>query len=290
MAQTLGDLEIIIVDDGSSDRTAAIAFRLAREDRRVHLLHHAPGRGVSAARNTAIAAAQGDWLAILDADDWFAPDRLGCLIADAEARSLDVVIDNLEMIDSSTGTSLGHAFPFEWMAPRQPVSMSFLVEHDIPGRQAMGFGYCKPVVRRATFTENVGGYHEGIRCAEDALVLQKLLFSGARVGTIERPMYFYSVDPHSSSNRPGVNIDVAKVNRLIMADAKRIDPGMLSLLNDRRVIIEYDALRKAVIQRYLGETMYFLWHIPKLGLALQLAGGARRRLGRKAGSIRSGQR
>lgn len=75
-AQTLADWEMIIVDDGSSDATATVAEALARTEPRLQVIGHARGQGAAAARNTALKAAQGRYIAFLDADDAWRPDKL----------------------------------------------------------------------------------------------------------------------------------------------------------------------------------------------------------------------
>src|SRR5262244_3982317 len=62
-------VEVVVVDDGSSDHTAKIVSAVAEDDPRVTLLRHQSRRGASAARNTAIEIARGAWIAVLDADD-----------------------------------------------------------------------------------------------------------------------------------------------------------------------------------------------------------------------------
>src|SRR5262249_3226700 len=68
LGQTYTPLELVVVDDGSTDRTGAIVSALTASDPRVHLIHQT-NSGVAAARNRAIAAARGEFIAPLDADD-----------------------------------------------------------------------------------------------------------------------------------------------------------------------------------------------------------------------------
>lgn len=83
LAQRDVDLEVIIVDDGSSAGAAEV-YRTLDSDR-VHVLRHEQPRRPAAARNTGIEAAQGEWIAFLDDDDLWAPDKLRCQIDVARA-------------------------------------------------------------------------------------------------------------------------------------------------------------------------------------------------------------
>ena len=79
-AQTFGDYELIVVDDASTDRTWDY-LEAEWDQAPVRLLRHAENRGVSAARNTAIRAARGEWIALLDSDDEWAPEKLATQLA-----------------------------------------------------------------------------------------------------------------------------------------------------------------------------------------------------------------
>ena len=72
LLQTYAACELIIVDDGSTDCTASVVTEFG--DRITYI--HQPNAGVSAARNAGAERAGSDWLAFLDADDWYYPDRL----------------------------------------------------------------------------------------------------------------------------------------------------------------------------------------------------------------------
>jgi glycosyltransferase involved in cell wall biosynthesis len=76
--QTLQDVEVLVVDDGSQDRSVEIVEEIARRDSRVHLLRHPGGAnlGVSRTRRLGITEASGDYIAFLDADDAFTPTKL----------------------------------------------------------------------------------------------------------------------------------------------------------------------------------------------------------------------
>lgn len=85
-AQSFPDWEAVIVDDGSTDVTPALADRLAAEDARLHVIHQ-PNGGVSVARNRGLAAAKGDWIVWLDADDSYVDGALRRLAILVDAHS-----------------------------------------------------------------------------------------------------------------------------------------------------------------------------------------------------------
>jgi teichuronic acid biosynthesis glycosyltransferase TuaG len=75
--QTFKDFEVIIVDDCSRDGTRAICEALAIEDSRIRILFNEVNKGVAASRNRGISEARGEWVAFLDSDDLWYPNKLG---------------------------------------------------------------------------------------------------------------------------------------------------------------------------------------------------------------------
>jgi glycosyltransferase involved in cell wall biosynthesis len=85
LAQTFTNWELLVVDDGSSDETPAIAGGYAARDARIHLIRQ-PNQGVTAARNSALRRARGRYVAFLDSDDLWLPEKLARQVASFEAH------------------------------------------------------------------------------------------------------------------------------------------------------------------------------------------------------------
>lgn len=83
LSQSLAPLEIIVVDDASTDDTASIVADIARDHRTVRLIQMPLNRGAAAARNVGLENCSSDWIAILDSDDRYLPQRLAYLVAAA---------------------------------------------------------------------------------------------------------------------------------------------------------------------------------------------------------------
>jgi glycosyl transferase family 2 len=110
VAQREVDLEVVVVDDGSADGTGATVAGL--RDDRVRLVRHERPRGVSAARNRGIAEARGSWVAFLDDDDLWAPDKLACQLAAASSAGAGWAYAGAVEVDAAGRLLGGHPPPF----------------------------------------------------------------------------------------------------------------------------------------------------------------------------------
>lgn len=97
--QDYRELELIVIDDGSTDDTASVVQKLAQKDGRIRLLRQENG-GVSAARNAGLAAAKGDFISFLDGDDLWEKDTLSRLMARQEETGADFVYGRTEEVFS----------------------------------------------------------------------------------------------------------------------------------------------------------------------------------------------
>ena len=99
-AQTHGDWELLLVDDGSSDGSAPLMREAAAADPRVRVFFHARNRGVAAARNTGLSEARGTLVAFLDSDDLWEPDKLAQQVACLRAGDAALVCTRYVHVDA----------------------------------------------------------------------------------------------------------------------------------------------------------------------------------------------
>lgn len=103
--QTLRDIEIILIDDGSSDGSVNILEEYAAKDSRIRILHQTEqSDGAALARNMGVREAQGEFVSILDADDFFEPDMLEKAYRKARDTGAEIVIYDGDIYDEAVGT------------------------------------------------------------------------------------------------------------------------------------------------------------------------------------------
>jgi len=177
-AQTLGDWEMIVIDDGSSDGSPAIIEAIG--DRRVRVLRQA-NAGPSAARNTGIAAARGGYIAFLDADDLALPHRLAAQAAVLDADpELAAVASGYEWIDED-GAILPAAHSWQY-----PFDLNTLRD----------WLFDCPLVPSATMIRRdawaaVGGFKESLRGGEDWHFWMRVLLSRRRMAWLKEVVAHY---------------------------------------------------------------------------------------------------
>jgi succinoglycan biosynthesis protein ExoO len=210
--QTLADLELIVVDDRSSDDSLAVIAAAVAGDPRVRVLVQDRNGGPGAARNRALEAAGGRWIAIFDSDDLMTPDRLERLVARGEAEAADIVVDNLLLFSEEQPEGAAFLAGAAWAAPR------WLDAGDLVGSSRLyaagpDLGFLKPVFR-ATALQGVR-YRTDMRIGEDYNLLLRLLLAGGRMRLEPQPLYRYRKHGASTSHR----LTPEHVQQMIAVDA-----------------------------------------------------------------------
>jgi len=198
LKQSVWPLEVIIVDDASRDASLAEAHRIAECDSRVRVIALPENRGKSHAMNRAIAEARGRWIAVLDADDSYADDRLAILLGAAESRGADLAADNQSLLDAGAGRVVGSAFAED--RPDGPLTRGeFIAGCD--AHAPFNYGMLKPIVR-ACFVRRTGlRYRESARLSEDFLWLVEFFAARGTAVLVSRPLYEWTQAFGSVSRR-----------------------------------------------------------------------------------------
>jgi succinoglycan biosynthesis protein ExoO len=212
--QSLSQLELIVVDDASTDDSLAVIGEAANGDPRVIVLVQPHNGGPGAARNRALEQARGRWVAIADSDDELDPHRLACLVRRAERDGAQVVVDNMEVF-SDAGAFAPHPFlpPAAFAAPRW-IGLADFIAAGVMYGSGPDLGFLKPVIS----AKALAGlrYDESLRIGEDYDLIVRLLAAGGRMRFEPQALYRYRKHAASISHR----LDPERVRAMLAAQAR----------------------------------------------------------------------
>jgi len=249
--QTLGALELIVVDDASTDASVAVVEAAAALDPRVRLIVQPGNAGPGAARNRALAEARGRFVAVFDSDDLMAPDRLARLVRRAEADGTEMVADNLLAFeDGAAGAGRpflpGKAFP----APRW-ITLADVIASSRMYARSPGLGYLKPLVRAEAWRAAGARYDETLRIGEDYDLLLRLLAKGLRLRF--EPACLYRYRRHAASISHSLKREqveaMLRADAAFVAEANDLPPAVRKAQAARRRSLERALAYDEVIQR-----------------------------------------
>jgi succinoglycan biosynthesis protein ExoO len=199
LAQVDVSLEVIVVDDCSSDGTRELALRCRDRDDRVKLIVQPANGGPAAARNAGFDAATGRWIAVLDADDTIHPQRLERMIARAEAMDARIVVDNIDVVPLEGGDPAA-MFSRADLEARKTLELADFIESNIIFESTFNFGYMKPIFRRDFLNEHRLRFDENLRIGEDYILLASAIASGGICAIEPEAGYVYHLR-HGSISR-----------------------------------------------------------------------------------------
>lgn len=178
--------EVIIVDDGSSDGTRALAEDFADEDLRVSVLHQ-ENAGVSVARNKGMVKASYPWLAFVDADDIIPDGSFGALLETAERYSADMTYGNFSVLRD--GKIVSWSDEFAAFVPGVIPARNIVASLANTGRNTVS-GSCCRVLFRASFVRRTRQqFPEGIAMSEDYYFILGCLMKDPTVAYVDHTVY-----------------------------------------------------------------------------------------------------
>jgi succinoglycan biosynthesis protein ExoO len=245
-AQTLAACEVIVIDDASTDDTCAVVHQMQATHPEIVLHRNQRHIGAGASRNIGILKARGDWLAFLDADDWFAPTRLQRLTDLGDGTGANIVADNLYFT-----LGPGH-LPLRTLIAICDGNPSMIDLDAFLRRDRLvtigNLGLLKPIFRR-DFLKGVGiGYDEdpAIKIGEDSLFYIRCLMTGERILLTDEALYFYR--RHSAALTNAMTIDSVRVlvdkrreliARLRADSSPSLAEAIAQTLSDQHLIVAY---------------------------------------------------
>src|SRR5579862_6053658 len=225
--QTVRDLEVIVVDDGSNDRSYEIATSAAATDTRIKVIRQ-HNQGVGAARNAGLAIATGTYVNFLDADDVFSPDKLSLqgAVLDENPR-IDCVLCDGRAIDADGRVVMEHL-----VDPRRLVGPVALFDLFFAGGQ---FPPLIPLIRRSVAIA-VGGFDidRAVAGWADTAFWLKVGLTGARHHFLSERLCEYRIHAASmSANHEAMEQAAERVYAQLLRDRPEESARALRLLQGR---------------------------------------------------------
>lgn len=196
--QTLAAIEIVVVDDGSTDATPEIIRRHAGQDPRV-IPVRGHGRGLAAVRNLSMTAAAAPYAAVLDSDDILHPRHIENLLDLAERTGADLAASNM-IAFSEEGVPNRFATGAAWERERL-IGHEFFVRAGRLEAEGASLGYFKPLFRLGALERFGLTYDLRLRIGEDWDLVERALAAGLRYAYRPEPTYHYRRHIASTSFR-----------------------------------------------------------------------------------------
>lgn len=192
-SQTYTNFELLVVNDCSKDRTVELVKDIVAKDSRVRLISNVKNSGVSYTRKHGLEEAKGDWIAILDSDDAWEPEKLEKQIVLQRRTNADLLFTGSAFMDSE-----GH--PIDWClhAPKEVTYRQLLKQNVLSSSSAL--------VRKELYAKY---YAIGDGMHEDFAIWLSILKEGKKAYGVDEPLLIYRI---AKSSKSGNKVKAARMN------------------------------------------------------------------------------
>lgn len=252
LAQSHRRTEVVVVDDGSTDRSGDLAEAAAGRDQRIRVVH-TPNRGLGAARNEGVRHARGDLLTFADSDDVVPPDAFATMVDRLRRTRSDLVTGNMARLEDGVLSAV------PWMNRLHPADRTLTIA-EFPDLLGDVFA-CNKLFRRPFWDDHGFAWPEGVRY-EDQPTTTEAYLSATRIAVTSHVVYHWRIRSDGSSitqQRASVQdlSDRWTTKRMTLASVRRRGtPELVEALVDR--ILPADMWRYFVLIPGAGDEWWRL--------------------------------
>lgn len=196
LKQTYENVEILLIDDGSTDNSGKICDEYAEKDTRIKAVHKENG-GVSSARNKGLDIAQGEYITFIDADDFVAENYVQVLYKSLKQNNSDLSFCKYSYFEDNNFKSCEEILPNKIIVNKSSKEFRDFLTRFISYKNNFMGSSCRILYRK----ENVGAirFNQEIKIAEDLLFVLKMIFNVGSLSFVKESLYFYRVNRQSVS-------------------------------------------------------------------------------------------
>ena len=212
LAQTFSDFELILIDDGSTDRSGEICDAYAAEDARVRVFHKENG-GVSRARNLGIENARGEYLSFIDSDDYIRPKMYEELLGIAEKTGVDLIASDIEL----NGKKLENRVPPDRIIKQPEIHDTVLPYFSFSDTVGTG-AYTTMLIKRSVLEKNGIRFYEDFAFQEDLMFVICVYANISSMYYLPKTFYEYTTHPGGlyTAYRKGDGENFIKARKIIL--------------------------------------------------------------------------
>ena len=256
LQQTFTDFELILVDDGSPDKSGELCDRYAKKDSRIKVIHKENG-GVSSARNAGLDVAKGKYITFIDSDDWISKNYLQVLFGATQKSGSDFSICALEKRDISCWVlSLeDNVFDITSLSSEDFVSLF--------NKEIFCGPYAKFYLNEIIQKQGVR-FKPHVRFGEDAIFVREYLMHCKKVCIKSEPLYFYNKLNETSATK--------KFDPEISKWSKMLADNYLKFLNSFNIKLGYvnKAISEYSFERFCGCTTCYIQGLDKKDAIIEI--------------------
>lgn len=267
LSQTFTDFELLLIDDGSDDKSGLICDQYASIDARVRVFHKENG-GVSSARNLGLESAMGEWVTFVDSDDWIEHSMYDKMLDKAIHENADIVYCDINMVYVN--------YEECWRATKCVTSKELFLNNFILSEWT---SLCNVLIKKQLFLSNNITNPEGVPFCEDYHVIVRLMYFANKICHVPEPLYNYNRINESSAVHNYTPLYYSKgrwVNLDLIAFFKRegVYQSYAKSLSWRLLKYEQElVLNKNTYNEFLAlnhDSFRYIWSCPYLNVKIKV--------------------